>query len=872
MAFIKIKSTGEAYNVPEEGSPGLLALGWEGLKAWKIRPRNILDFTHPVRNFKKKRVLLVGWDGAEWEIIHSLMDKGMMPSLEKLVNQGVSGKLSSLAPMLSPMLWTSIATGKTAEKHGILGFLQADTQHGRVIPVRNTSRTCVSLWNILSEANLHCNVISWWPSFPVEKINGCMVSDHFFFQNQPDELPETGDIYPGRLSSILSQLQISEDEITQSHILPFLPDAYQVDQQKDRHLAFLVRSLAHAASVQSVTSWLMDYSDWDFTAVYFSFLDHLSHMFMKYYQQQDENKKSIYAGVIEGAYIFQDMMLDGLLRKCTENDLVLVVSDHGFKTHFKRDKPPKGAMEVASEHNPYGIFVASGQGIKKDELVFGASILDITPTILHYFNQPVGKDMDGKVLQSIFVKTEDIKFIDSWEQSVVKQYMESPESVFSMNSEIKLLENLGYIDSKQMKNKDALISIEYENQYHLARVYQNKNLFSHALQILEKLHRQNSLDFRVAFDLCLIYLKLHHLEESRTLINELKRAKAVSPATISMLELTLHLKRNEADKARELLEDLSVYDITNPVQKLELANAWLTLKDYSRAADYYNEILKADENQEKAWLGLGLCHLRTGNYKKAAECFLQSIGLLFHQSYAHFYLGEALYHMNKKEEALKAFLVARKIASRIKNPEIWVERITRENQNPEHFTPPRADTVFVVSGFPRSGTSLMMQILLHAGMPLLTDNQRYPDVFNPHGYFEYEPVKNLPADNKFLELAVNKAVKIVAPLLNYLPHTFRYRIIFMDRNPIDVISSQMKMLGERNDIFPYDRYFRLKQDMERIEDIIQRLPAEVCYISYDSLMDNATHYATLLTDFTGYPVTPEIIKNTVDRRLFYKSS
>ena len=134
-----------------------------------------------------KRVLLIGWDGADWKLIDPLLERGQMPNLEKLINAGVMGNIASLIPMLSPILWTSIATGKHADKHGILGSVAPDTASGttsgtscgtpggdgatsghdttsgdgttdghgmaagRIGPPASTSRRCRAVWNILSD-------------------------------------------------------------------------------------------------------------------------------------------------------------------------------------------------------------------------------------------------------------------------------------------------------------------------------------------------------------------------------------------------------------------------------------------------------------------------------------------------------------------------------------------------------------------------------------------------------------------------------------------------------------------------------------------------------------------------------------------------
>src|SRR5271169_3410773 len=114
-----------------------------------------------------RKVLLVGWDAADWKVIR------------RLVEHGASGQISTLHPPLSPMLWTSIATGKRPFKHGIHGFSEP-TQDGRgVQPVTNLSRKTKAVWNILNQHDLRSVVIGWWPSHPAEPINGVMVSDHY---------------------------------------------------------------------------------------------------------------------------------------------------------------------------------------------------------------------------------------------------------------------------------------------------------------------------------------------------------------------------------------------------------------------------------------------------------------------------------------------------------------------------------------------------------------------------------------------------------------------------------------------------------------------------------------------------------------------
>ena len=95
----------------------------------------------------KPRVVVIGWDGADWIVLHQLIDAGRMPNLSRLIERGVMGNIASLMPCLTPMLWTSVATGRTADEHGILGFVEPREDHSGVVPSRSSSRRTKALWN-----------------------------------------------------------------------------------------------------------------------------------------------------------------------------------------------------------------------------------------------------------------------------------------------------------------------------------------------------------------------------------------------------------------------------------------------------------------------------------------------------------------------------------------------------------------------------------------------------------------------------------------------------------------------------------------------------------------------------------------------------
>ena len=114
-------------------------------------------------------VVLIGVDGFEWDVALPLIRAGRMPTLEGLMRRGTFGELSTQAPAKSPVIWTTVVTGKEPPKHGILDFTRFNENGERVL-YTSADRTTKALWNILSEAGQSISVIGWWNTFPVEAV------------------------------------------------------------------------------------------------------------------------------------------------------------------------------------------------------------------------------------------------------------------------------------------------------------------------------------------------------------------------------------------------------------------------------------------------------------------------------------------------------------------------------------------------------------------------------------------------------------------------------------------------------------------------------------------------------------------------------
>ena len=122
-------------------------------------------------------VWIIGLDGADWDQLGPMIERGELPHLAALRDGGASGILRSDMPMISPILWTSIATGKTPDLHGVTWFL-TDAPDGSKMPISSYNRSVKAFWNIASEAGRTCGMVGWWATWPAEPINGWLASDY----------------------------------------------------------------------------------------------------------------------------------------------------------------------------------------------------------------------------------------------------------------------------------------------------------------------------------------------------------------------------------------------------------------------------------------------------------------------------------------------------------------------------------------------------------------------------------------------------------------------------------------------------------------------------------------------------------------------
>lgn len=926
-----------------------------------------------------RRLLLIGWDAADWNVIRPLLDKGELPALASLMERGTHGTLETLYPPLSPMLWTSIATGKQPYKHGIHGFTEPNPNGPGIRPISNLSRKTKAVWNMLQHHDLKSNVIGWWPSHPVEPTSGVMVSNHFHTATaKTPDAPwpiSPGTIHPPELKEHLAKLRFHPGELSPEDILPFVPRAAEVDQEKDEHLGGLAKILAECTSIHAAATAVIQNEPWDFMSVYYDAIDHFSHLFMRFHPpRQDwikEEDFELYKDVVAGAYRFHDMMLEAKLSLIDDDTTVMIISDHGFHPdHLRPAEIPSEPAGPATEHSPYGIFVMAGPEIAKGAKLNGASLLDITPTILQLFGLPVGEDMDGRVLEEVFLSQAPVESIPSWDEIEGECGLHTEEYVLDPDASHAALEQmvaLGYIEDPGEEVNKVVEETRRELRYNLARSYMSGNRHIDAIPLLRECWDRWPEESRLGIQLIQCHLVLGQATEARDSLTQLISRKHDS-ATAAQEELKkvqahwrkekidpLKIGRNESYRIKKLQSQVSInpyaaHMLEGQVSYLE-EDYLKALTDFQKAQKHnperpevfikigqclhkldrdeealgeFTKALQADELDPRAHLGICRSHLRLNHPSEAEASARLSLSSHFQNPWVHFYLGLALSQQQKHAEArdtltealgfnpnfpqalsalsqlyfgpLRDSQKAFSLLGREKVAQQQVEAVKagrfqagdspvapRTSQFQDLYNPPTQpiisnlsadlapdEVITIVTGLPRSGTSLMMNMLKAAGLPILTDGQRVADDDNPKGYFEFTPATELRTNQDWIPEARGKVVKIVAQLLPFLPQGEKYQIIFMERPLEEIISSQEKMLN-RTSAKTGDPDSLKTVYAQQIQKILARIETHeypLLRVPFTHCIAQPTEYAHAIQEFLSREIPITEVATRVDASLY----
>jgi predicted AlkP superfamily phosphohydrolase/phosphomutase len=276
-----------------------------------LSPSTLPDL--PPQRAGRTPVLVVGIDGAEWKVIHRLWEEGKLPTLKRLHDEGAGAGLGTSSG-ISPVIWTTIATGRNPEDHGITDFVV--TTDSGTVPVSSSVRRVPALWNMTTRVGLRTAVLGWWATWPVEEVTGVVVSDRAHMTEERIVYPEAyfADFREGREDARRAYPGLGGGATLQD---PWMEDGALRD-----------RIVAHEACRLAGIGF-------DLMLVYFRGVDIASHRYWKYfepagYEGLTPEELTRNGGVIPSVYEATDEALGDLLASLPTESNVFVLSDHGF--------------------------------------------------------------------------------------------------------------------------------------------------------------------------------------------------------------------------------------------------------------------------------------------------------------------------------------------------------------------------------------------------------------------------------------------------------------------------------------------------------------------------------------------------------------
>lgn len=403
-------------------------------------------------------LLVVGWDGADWELLERLLSQGRLANLAQLVKKGTTADLEPVRPLVSPLIWTTIATGMPPEKHGIFDFLRQSS--GREEPVRSTDRKAPALWNVLSALGVRVGVVAWWATWPAEPVRGFVISDRVAYQLQvAGKSPNVSLVWPSAAEDLLA-LQVAPEDISPKTLSRFvrLPIA-ELDQRRQKRqpfadpVAHLAHLLASSETYHRLTLEAVRRFQPRALFVYEEGTDTVAHLFGPYTPPRQnwvgESEFRAFSQAVDEFYSLADRHLGELLAALGPEVNVILCSDHGFTWGTAR---PRVASQVHSPtaaywHREPGILITAGPDFTPLPARQRAHVYDIAPTVAALMRFAKDKGWPGQPVpwlrrQQLQNQAQAV----AWDEFLPKAQAVSQAEGFADEAVVAKLRSLGYLE------------------------------------------------------------------------------------------------------------------------------------------------------------------------------------------------------------------------------------------------------------------------------------------------------------------------------------------------------------------------------------------------------------------------------------------
>jgi len=411
------------------------------------------------------KVVVIGLDAVDWELVLPFVDQGLMPNLKALLGAGTWGGMKTIVPMLSPLIWTTMATGVAPDEHGILDFVERDPQTGMILPVTGRLRRFPAIWNLLSALGRRVDVVAWWATWPAERVHGTMVSDRLYYTLTQGISAEAlrgdppGMVFPPEATARFAELRDRAVNETDWRTLRFFLDVPEAAYDEavaggrgwDDPIDGLRRMVA-ATRTYFGSALLLAEQRPELLMLYIEGTDEIGHVMAPYVPPPmvdvDPALAATYAASVPRYFQVVDRWIGRLLQACPLAEHTFVVlSDHGFKWGSDR---PRGLSGTAGQtapmwHDENAIFLVAGAGVeRRGRVASGASVYDVAPTLAALLGVPPDQRWRGRPLPGVL--TSPLPAMDWLPLVPPASYQASAGAVAPVDPEyIAKLQSLGYL-------------------------------------------------------------------------------------------------------------------------------------------------------------------------------------------------------------------------------------------------------------------------------------------------------------------------------------------------------------------------------------------------------------------------------------------
>ncbi len=601
-----------------------------------------------------RSVFFVGLDGADWQLLEPLMAAGRMPNLARLEREGSGGVLATEQPPLSPILWTTMMTGRSPLEHRVLDFVRFNPVTGDREPIGSDERRVPAVWNLASDAGRKVAVVGLWATFPAEQAKGLLVSNVFLSARGSVERALSPADESGWAEKIRREATDSVDLAAMRRLLPdlssaeFAAAASSADPFAEK-IPGLRQVLVQTAIVRRLSvDWLTRHPT-RLAAVYFEGTDTIGHLFAPFVAPPLAGVDPVEAarfGPVPGRYY---ELIDGVIGELAEvarrsGAVLMIASDHGFQWSEGR---PSGLSSTAGAtaakwHRDSGIYLLAGPGIPARPGHSGrGGIAQVASTLLSFVDVPAGRGMApaladaGPAPSPAFPPTPHPRAPEPSSKAVGKPVsggdaISRNEALATSEEELRKLQALGYLGASPGRSAiprphGTRTAGSFSNE---AQILEGLGRTAEALRCYGQALEQEPGDVAAKWNLStLLFETARDATRSDRLLLEAFAGGLAEGDRLVVERAAAWRERDRLERARALLDGAVASAPANVPLRLFRGRTRIEQGDCRGAAADFAAAVRLDDGRAGSWAALATAELCLGNRAAARRAFERALAL-----------------------------------------------------------------------------------------------------------------------------------------------------------------------------------------------------------------------------------------------------